>query len=246
MEDRIFGTNPVFEALSSGREIDKIFILDGTRHSRLGEITSLAKKRGIHYTLVNRKKLDELSSGGNHQGVLAFAAVHSYAEVDDILEKAREKGEKPLILIAEGLKDPHNLGSIIRCANAAGAHGVIIPKNRSVGLNSTVSKVSSGAVEYTLVARVTNIGATIDKLKEEGLWVAGTALEGSTIYTKADLTGALAIIIGSEGEGLSRLTREKCDFLVKIPMLGEAESLNASVAAGILLYESVRQRSEKN
>ena len=246
MEDRIFGTNPVFEALNSGREIDKIFILEGARHSRLGEITALAKKRGIHYTLVNRKKLDELASGGNHQGVLAFAAVHSYAEVEDILEYARKKGEKPLILIAEGLKDPHNLGSIIRCANAAGAHGVIIPKNRSVGLNSTVAKVSAGAVEYTLVARVTNIGATIDKLKEEGVWVAGTALEGSDIYTKTDLTGALAIVIGSEGEGLSRLTREKCDFLVKIPMLGQAESLNASVAAGILLYESVRQRSEKN
>lgn len=243
MEDRIFGTNPVFEALSSGREIDKIFILEGARHSRLGEITSLAKRRGIHYTLVNRKKLDELSAGGNHQGVLAFAAIHSYTEVEDILAAARAKGEKPLILIAEGLKDPHNLGSIIRCANAAGAHGVIIPKNRSVGLNSTVAKVSAGAVEYTPVARVTNIGATIDKLKDEGLWIAGTALEGSTVYTKADLTGALAIVIGSEGEGLSRLTREKCDFLVKIPMLGQAESLNASVAAGILLYEAVRQRT---
>ena len=245
MEDRIYGTNPVFEALNSGREIDKIFILEGARHSRLGEITSLAKKRGIHYTLVNRKKLDELSDGGNHQGVLAFAAVHSYAEVEDILEAARAKGEKPLILIAEGLKDPHNLGSIIRCANAAGAHGVIIPKNRSVGLNSTVAKVSAGAVEYTPVARVTNIGITLDKLKEQGIWIAGTALEGSTLYTNADLTGALAIVIGSEGEGLSRLTRDKCDFLVKIPMLGQAESLNASVAAGILLYESVRQRNLK-
>ncbi len=246
MEDRIFGTNPVFEALNSGREIDKIFILEGARHSRLGEIISLAKKRGVHYTNVSRKKLDELADGGNHQGVLAFAAVHSYAEVEDILDAAREKGESPLILIAEGLKDPHNLGSIIRCANAAGAHGVIIPKNRSVGLNSTVAKVSAGAVEYTPVARVTNIASTIDKLKERGLWIAGTALEGSTMYTSADLTGALAIVIGSEGEGLSRLTREKCDFLVKIPMLGQAESLNASVAAGILLYESVRQRSLKS
>lgn len=245
MEDRIFGTNPVFEALNSGREIDKIFILEGARHSRLGEIISLAKKRGVHYTNVSRKKLDELSDGGNHQGVLAFAAVHSYAEVEDILDAARKKGESPLILIAEGLKDPHNLGSIIRCANAAGAHGVIIPKNRSVGLNSTVAKVSAGAVEYTPVARVTNIASTIDKLKEQGLWIAGTALEESSIYTNADLTGALAIVIGSEGEGLSRLTREKCDFLVKIPMLGQAESLNASVAAGILLYESVRQRNLK-
>ena len=245
MEDRIYGSNPVFEALNSGREIDKIFILEGARHSRLAEITSLAKKRGIHYTLVNRKKLDELSGGGNHQGVLAFAAMHSYVEVEDILSAAKAKGEPPFILIAEGLKDPHNLGSIIRCANAAGAHGVIIPKNRSVGLNSTVAKVSAGAVEYTPVARVTNIGNVIDKLKDAGLWIAGTALEGSVLHTKADLTGALAIVIGSEGEGLSRLTREKCDFLVKIPMLGQAESLNASVAAGILLYESVRQRMEK-
>ncbi len=245
MDDRIFGTNPVYEALKSGREIDKIFILEGARHSHLAEICSLAKKRGIHYTNVNRKKLDELSDGGNHQGVLAFAAMHSYASVEDILETAQKRGEAPFVLIAEGLKDPHNLGSIIRCANAAGAHGVIIPKNRSVGLNSTVAKVSAGAVEYTHVARVTNIGATIDKLKDAGLWIAGTALEGSTIHTQADLTGALAIVIGSEGEGLSRLTREKCDFLVKIPMLGQAESLNASVAAGILLYESVRQRQLK-
>ncbi len=245
MDDRIFGTNPVFEALNSGREIDKIFILEGARHSRLAQITSLAKKRGIHYTLVNRKKLDELSEGGNHQGVLAFAAIHSYSSVEDILAAAQQKNEPPFILIAEGLKDPHNLGSIIRCANAAGAHGVIIPKNRSVGLNSTVAKVSAGAVEYTPVARVTNIAAVIDKLKEAGLWVAGTALEGSTYHTDSDLTGALAIVIGSEGEGLSRLVREKCDFLVKIPMLGHAESLNASVAAGILLYESVRQRQNK-
>ena len=245
MEDRIYGTNSVFEALNSGREIDKIFILEGARHSRLAEIVAIAKKRGVHYTLVNRKKLDDLSEGGNHQGVLAFAAVHSYAEVEDILKSAEEKGEAPFILIAEGLKDPHNLGSIIRCANAAGAHGVIIPKNRSVGLNATVAKVSAGAVEYTPVARVTNIGAVIDKLKDKGVWVAGTALEGSVSYTDADLTGALAIVIGSEGEGLSRLTREKCDFLVKIPMLGQAESLNASVAAGILLYESVRQRIAK-
>lgn len=171
--------------------------------------------------------------------------MHSYSSVEDILDAARAKNEPPFILIAEGLKDPHNLGSIIRCANAAGAHGVIIPKNRSVGLNATVAKVSAGAVEYTPVARVTNIGTVIDKLKNEGVWIAGTALEGSTYHTDADLTGALAIVIGSEGEGLSRLVREKCDFLVKIPMLGQAESLNASVAAGVLLYEAVRQRQSK-
>ncbi len=243
MEDKIYGTNPVLEALNSGREIDKIFVLEGARHSRLGEIISLAKKRHIHYTTVNRKKLDEMADGGNHQGILAFVAAHSYAEVSDILASAKEKGEPPFILIAEGLKDPHNLGSIIRCANAAGAHGVIIPKNRSVGLNATVSKVSAGAVEYTPVARVTNIASVIDELKDAGVWVAGTALEGSTLYTKADLKGPLAIVIGSEGDGLSRLTREKCDFLIRIPMLGQAESLNASVAAGIILYEAVRQRT---
>lgn len=244
MDDRIFGTNPVFEALSSGREIDKIFILEGARHSRLAQIISLAKKRGIHYTTVSRKKLDELSENGNHQGVLAFAAAHEYSTVDDILSLAKERDEAPLIIIAEGLSDPHNLGSIVRTANAAGAHGVIIPKNRSVGLTATVAKVSAGALEYTPVARVTNISSTIDELKRAGLWIAGTALEGSSLHYDADLTGALAIVIGSEGEGLSRLVREKCDFLVKIPMLGQAESLNASVAAGVLMYEAVRQRNK--
>ncbi|MBE7032298.1 MAG: 23S rRNA (guanosine(2251)-2'-O)-methyltransferase RlmB [Ruminococcaceae bacterium] len=244
MDDRIFGTNPVFEALSSGREIDKIFILEGARHSRLAQIISLAKKRGIHYTTVSRKKLDELSENGNHQGVLAFAAAHEYSTVDDILSLAKERDEAPFIIIAEGLSDPHNLGSIVRTANAAGAHGVIIPKNRSVGLTATVAKVSAGALEYTPVARVTNISSTIDELKKAGLWIAGTALEGSSLHYDADLTGALAIVIGSEGEGLSRLVREKCDFLVKIPMLGQAESLNASVAAGVLMYEAVRQRNK--
>ena len=245
MEDKIFGTNPVFEALNSGREIDKILILEGARHTRLAQIISLAKKRGIHYSTVNRKKLDELSENGNHQGVLAFAAAHSYSTVEDIIAVAEKRGEAPFIIIAEGLNDPHNLGSIIRSANAAGAHGVIIPKNRSVGLTGTVAKVSAGALEYTPVARVTNISATIDQLKKMGLWIAGTALEGSVLHYQADLTGALAIVVGSEGEGLSRLVREKCDFLVKIPMLGQAESLNASVAAGVLLYEAVRQRIAK-
>ncbi len=244
MDDRIFGTNPVYEALSSGRDIDKIFILEGARHSRLGQIISLAKKRGIHYTNVSRKKLDELSENGNHQGVLAFAAAHEYSTVDDILKLAKTRGEAPFIIIAEGLSDPHNLGSIVRTANAAGAHGVIIPKNRSVGLTATVAKVSAGALEYTPVARVTNISSTIDELKKAGLWIAGTALEGSSLHYDADLTGALAIVIGSEGEGLSRLVREKCDFLVKIPMLGQAESLNASVAAGVLMYEAERQRNK--
>lgn len=246
MEDKIYGSNPVYEALSSGREIDKLLILEGARHSRLAEIVALAKKRGIPYGTASRKRLDELSDGANHQGVLAFAAAREYASVDDILSCAAKRGEAPFVIIAEGLCDPHNLGSIIRSANAAGAHGVIIPKNRSVGLTGTVAKVSAGALEYTPVARVTNISSTIDTLKKKGLWIAGTALEGSVRHFEADLTGALAIVIGSEGAGLSRLVREKCDFLVKIPMLGQTESLNASVAAGVLMYEAVRQRAEKN
>lgn len=245
MEDKIYGINPVIEALNSGREIDKILLQDGAKHSRLSKIAAMSKERGIIYRFVNKRKLDELSEGGNHQGVLAYAAAHTYAEVDDILTLAEERKEPPFIIIAEGLNDPHNLGSIIRTANAAGAHGVIIPKNRSVGLTSTVAKVSAGALEYTLVARVSNISDTIEKLKKKGVWVAGTALEGSTVHTDADLTGALAIVIGAEGTGMSRLVREKCDFLVKIPMLGQAESLNASVAAGVLMYEAVRQRRKK-
>lgn len=243
MENKIFGTNPVTEALTANREIDRLLIQDGARHSRISKITALAKERKIPFQFVNKKKLDELTDGANHQGVLAFAAAHEYVSVSDILDYAKSLGEPPFIVIAEGLKDPHNLGSIIRTANAAGVHGVIIPKNRSVGLNETVAKVSAGAVEYTKVARVTNISSVIETLKENGLWIVGTALEGSTTHYKCDLKGALAIVIGSEGEGLSRIVRERCDFLVKIPMLGKIESLNASVAAGVLIYEAVRQRS---
>ena len=243
MEDKIYGTNPVLEALSSGREIDKILILDGARHSRISRITAMAKEKGIAYRFVSKQSLDRLCE--NHQGVVAYAAAHSYADVEDILNIAREKGEPPFVIIAENLSDPHNLGSIIRTANAAGAHGVIIPKNRSVGLNSTVSKVSAGAVEYTPVARVSNIASTVEKLKKEGLWIVGTAVEGKMTHYDCDLTGALGIVIGSEGEGMSRIVREKCDFLVKIPMIGEIESLNASVAAGVLVYEALRQRLKK-
>jgi len=243
MEDRIFGTNPVMEALNSDRDIDKIFIQESVRHSRLAQIISGAKKRGIRYSTVAKARLDELSEGGNHQGVLAFVAAYKYAEVEDIIALAQEKGEKPFIIIAEGLNDPHNLGSIIRTANSAGAHGVIIPKNRSVGLTSTVAKVSAGAVEYTMVARCTNVASCIEKLKGYGLWIVGTALEGSMPIYDCDMKGATGIVIGSEGEGISRLVREKCDFLVKIPMLGKTESLNASVAAGVMMYEAVRQRT---
>lgn len=243
MEDRIYGRNPVIEALSSGREIDKVCLQDGLTHSQISKIAALCKERRIPFQFVNRKKLDELSNGGNHQGVVAYAAAHKYASVEDILSLAREKGEAPFILIADGLSDPHNLGSIIRTANAAGMHGIIIPKNRSTGLNATVAKVAAGAVEHIMVAKVSNIAQTIEKLKKEGVWVAGTDLSATDYHYNLDLKGPLAIVIGSEGEGISRLVREKCDFLVKIPMIGEIESLNASVAAGVLIYEAVRQRS---
>ncbi len=243
MEDKIYGRNPVLEALASKREIDKIYLQDGITHSQISKVVALAKENRILYKFASRKKLDELADGGNHQGVVAFVAAHKYATVEDILNKAKGKGEPPFILIADGLSDPHNLGSIIRTANAAGMHGVIIPKNRSVSLNAVVSKVSAGAIEYIPVAKVANISQTIEKLKREGVWVAGTDLQATDFHYNSDLKGALAIVIGSEGEGISRLVREKCDFLVKIPMIGEIESLNASVAAGILIYEAVRQRS---
>ena len=242
MQDKIYGFNPVIEALESGSEIDKILLKDGIKHSKASKITALAKEKKIPFQFVNQSKLDTLTEGGNHQGVLAFSAVHKYYTVDEILESAAEKNEPPFIVILDSVTDPHNLGSIIRTANAAGAHGVIIPKNRSAGLSSTVFKVSAGASEYTMVAKVTNLSRTVEDLKKKGVWVAGTALEAESYHFDTDLKGPLAVIIGSEGEGMSRILRDKCDFLVKIPMLGRIESLNASVAAGILLYEAVRQR----
>lgn len=241
-EDILYGRNPVIEALETDRTMDKILIQDGLRHTQIGVIRNLAKEKGIVYQFVDKRKLDKMCDGENHQGVVALVAAHKYAEVSDILQKARDLNEPPFIVITDGITDPHNLGSIIRTANAAGAHGVIIPKNRSVSLGSVVAKTSAGAVEHTPVARVTNIAQTIDLLKKEGLWIAGTALEAEQYCYDSDLKGPLGIVIGSEGEGMSRIVREHCDFLVKIPMLGQTESLNASVAAGVLLYEAVRQR----
>ncbi len=241
-EDIIYGRNPVIEALEKDRTMDKILIQDGLRHSQIGLIRNLAKEKGIVYQFVDKRKLDKMCEGENHQGVVALAAAHKYAELSDILQKARDLNEPPFIVITDGITDPHNLGSIIRTANAAGAHGVVIPKNRSVSLGSVVAKTSAGAVEHTPVARVTNIAQTIDLLKKEGLWIAGTALEAEQYCYDCDLKGPLGIVIGSEGEGMSRIVREHCDFLMKIPMLGQTESLNASVAAGVLLYEAVRQR----
>ncbi|MBQ7108746.1 MAG: 23S rRNA (guanosine(2251)-2'-O)-methyltransferase RlmB [Clostridia bacterium] len=240
--DIIYGRNPVIEALETNHTMDKILIQDGLRHSQIGYIRNLAKERGIVYQFVDKRKLDKMAEGENHQGVVALAAAQSYTELEELISRAKNSDRQPLLVIADGITDPHNLGSIIRTANAAGAHGVIIPKNRSVSLNSVVAKVSAGAIEHTPVARVTNIAQTIEVLKKEGFWIVGTALEGTQLCYECDMTGAMGIVIGSEGEGMSRIVREHCDFLVKIPMLGKTESLNASVAAGVLLYEAVRQR----
>ncbi len=239
MEDKIIGRNPVMEALRSDREIDKILVKKGKYEGSIVPIIKKAKEKGVIIQEVEKQKLDQLAEGENHQGVIAFAAVMEYATVDDILNK----NETPFVIICDKITDPHNLGSILRTANCVGASGVIIPKRNSVGLNSVVSKTSAGAVEYTRVARVTNIAQTIDMLKERGLWIAGADMDGEEMY-KANLTGALGLVIGSEGEGISRLVKEKCDFLVKIPMFGDINSLNASVAAAILMYESSRQRNK--
>lgn len=245
-DDMIYGRNPVIEALRTGTTtIDKLMIQEGLHHPQIKEILRLCKENGILYRFVDKRKLDNFAEGENHQGVIASIAAHSYAEVADILAIAAEKNQPPFVVILDGICDPHNLGSIIRTANAAGAHGVIIPKNRSVSLNATVSKVAAGAVEYTPVARVTNLPRTLEKLKQAGLWIVGTDLAGTQTHSECSLTGPLGIVIGSEGEGMSRLVRESCDFLVKIPMIGAIESLNASVAAGVLLYEAVRQKQEK-
>lgn len=241
-EDKLYGRNPVIEALEAGRPIDKIFLQEHLNHPQIGKIRNLAKAQGIPYHFADRRKLDQLANGVNHQGVIALAAAQQYVEVADILARAQANGEPPFVVICEGLTDAQNLGSILRTANAAGVHGVIIPKNRSVALNAVVAKVSAGAIEYTPVAKVANITQTLEKLKKEGLWIVGTDVSGTQRHFDCDLRGPLGIVIGSEGEGMSRLVREHCDFVVTIPMRGEIESLNASVAAGILMFEAVRQR----
>lgn len=241
-EDRIEGRNPVFEALKSGRRIDKLFIQRDLNDGSLVKIRAIAREKGIVVSDAAKQKLDAMSHTGSHQGVIAYTAMHEYCEIDDILELARERGEAPLIVIADEISDPHNLGSIIRTADAAGVHGVIIPKRRAVGLSAVVAKASAGALEYVPVCKVGNISAAIEELKKKGLWVAGAAMEGESVYGKADLTGPLALVIGSEGSGISRLVKEKCDFLVSIPMYGSINSLNASVAAGVLMLEVARQR----
>ena len=238
----IEGRNAVIEALRAGVAIDKIFIARGETDAALGHIASTAREKGIVVADADRRKLDAMSRTHSHQGVIAQAAVRAYASVDDILAAAREKGEPPLILVCDELSDPHNLGAVIRTADAAGAHGVIIPKRRSAGLTAVVGKTSAGAVAYVPVARVANLTALLKELKEEGVWVFGAAANGTTSLYQADLKGPAAIVIGSEGTGMSRLVEETCDFTVSIPMLGKINSLNASAAAAVLLYEAVRQR----
>lgn len=241
MEDKIIGRNPVLEAIKANREIEKIFIKKGGAEGSIVSIIKKAKENGIIVTEVDKQKLDSMAEGGNHQGIIALAAVCEYVSVKDILDAAREKGKPPFVIICDKITDPHNLGSIIRTANCVGADGIIIPKRNSVGLNSVVAKTAAGAIEYTPVARVTNIARTIDELKDEGLWIAGADMDGSKMY-QTDLKGAIGLVIGSEGEGISRLVKEKCDFIVSIPMYGDINSLNASVAAAVLMYEISRQR----
>ena len=242
-ENMLEGRNAVTEALSAGRTIDKLFVADGDTDRALARICAMVKQAGAVVVPTDRRKLDYMSATGAHQGVIAMVAAHDYASIDDILKKAQDAGEPPLIVICDELSDPHNLGAIIRTAECAGAHGIIIPKRRSVGLTAVVGKASAGALEYMPVARVSNITAAIDTLKKAGVWVYGTAAEGDTTLYKADLKSAAAIVIGNEGEGMSRLVSERCDFKVSIPMKGSISSLNASAAAAIMLYEAVRQRS---
>ena len=245
VEGQLEGRNALTEALRSGRTIDKVFIASGETDRALQRLAAQAKEAGAVVVPVDRRKLDMMSTTRAHQGVIALAAAREYFSVDDILQEAADRGETPLIVICDELTDPHNLGAIIRSAECAGAHGVIIPKRRSVGLTAVVAKASAGAVEYMKVARVTNINSAIEELKEKGVWVFGTAAEGSIPMYKADLTIPAAIVIGSEGEGMSRLVQKNCDVTVHIPMKGHINSLNASAAASILLYEAVRQRLSK-
>lgn len=241
-EFTIEGRNAVIEAFRAGKPIDRLFLLDGAQDGPMQTIKREAKKHDTMIRFVTKERLDQLSGTGKHQGVIAYTAAYEYAEVSDILEAARKKNEPPFIILLDNIEDPHNLGAIIRTANLAGAHGVIIPKNRAVGLTAAVARTSAGALNYTPVARVTNLGKTMEELKKEGLWFVCADMDGTTMY-QLDLTGPIGLVIGSEGNGVGRLVREKCDLAASIPMKGDIDSLNASVAAGVLAYEIVRQRS---
>ena len=240
-ESKIEGRNAVLEAFRSGKTIDKLFVLDGCQDGPIKSITREAKKHDTIVNFVKKERLDQLSETGKHQGVIAISAAYDYATVEDILDTAKEKGEAPFIIILDGIEDPHNLGAIIRTANQAGAHGIIIPKHRAVGLTPVVARTSAGAINYTKVAKVTNISNTIKELKEQGMWFVCADMGGTTMYD-LDLKGPIGLVIGNEGEGVSALVKKNCDFIASIPMKGDIDSLNASVATGVLAYEIVRQR----
>ena len=243
-EQKIEGRNAVLEAFRAGKTIDKVYILDGCQDGPIRSIVREARKHDTLLQFVKKERLDQLSETGTHQGVIAVIAAYEYAEVSDILQKAKDKGEDPFIFILDNIEDPHNLGAIIRTANLAGAHGVIIPKRRAVGLTATVARTSAGAINFTPVAKVTNLTNTIKELKEEGMWFVCADMNGESMYS-LNLTGPIGLVIGSEGEGVSKLVKENCDMVASIPMKGDIDSLNASVAAGVLAYEIVRQRLQK-
>ncbi|MBS4534021.1 23S rRNA (guanosine(2251)-2'-O)-methyltransferase RlmB [Clostridium sp. D2Q-14] len=241
----IEGRNPVIESLKSGRDIEKIFIQDGNKSGSINKIKKMAKDKGIMVQYIHKNKIQSMANTVSHQGVIALVSSHNYKSLEDIFKLAKDKGEEPFIVILDEIKDPHNLGSIMRTAECVGAHGIIIPKRRSVGLTATVAKTSAGAIEYMPVVKVSNIANIIDVLKDEGLWIYGADMSGKENYYNTKLTGAIGLVIGSEGSGMSRLVKEKCDVLVKIPMKGKVSSLNASVAGSIIMYDILRQRGLK-
>lgn len=241
-DDQVEGRNSVLELLESGKDINKIFITKGERHGSINKIIAIAKEKRVIIVEKDKRQMDEMAGTPNYQGVIAIVPPFEYCEIEDILSEAKRKNEDPFVLILDGIEDPHNLGSIIRTAETAGVHGIIIPKRRAASVNSTVNKVSAGAVEHMKIARVTNITDSIEKLKQAGLWICGTDINTENYYYNQDLTGALGIVIGNEGAGMSEKVRKNCDFLVKIPMRGKVTSLNASVSTGIVVYESVKQR----
>ena len=244
-DDQVEGRNSVLELLESGKDINKIFIAKGERHGSINKIIAIAKEKGIIIVEKDKRQMDEMAQNQNYQGVIAIVPPFEYCEIEDIIDYAKEKNEDPFVLILDGIEDPHNLGSIIRTAETAGVHGVIIPKRRAAAVNSTVNKTSAGAVEHMHIARVTNISDAIQKLKDEGLWICGTDINTEKYYYDQDLTGPLGIVIGNEGNGMSEKVRKNCDFLVKIPMKGKVTSLNASVSTGIVIYEAVEQKLRK-
>ena len=240
----IEGRNAIIEAFRAGRSVDKLFIQEHTKEGSMNTLLREAKKTNTLIKYVPKERLDQISETGHHQGAVAFVAAYNYAEIDDMFALAQERGESPFIIILDEIEDPHNLGAIIRTANLAGAHGVIVPKNRACGLTATVAKASAGAINYTPIAKVTNISQTIESLKDKGMWFVCADMDGETMYD-IDLTGSIGLVVGNEGKGVSRLVKEKCDFIASIPMKGDIDSLNASVATGVLAYEIVRQRITK-